>query len=141
MDKLSKKIMKFMRTRGKNTEFTCSLDENWDYCCDCSLRELSQRIRNSEANTISAIKWLADEGWVEFDLLQDRGGEIAIGFHLSHKGLRQKEFNRMARIDFLKKSILTPIAVSFATSVIVSSLWPSLLRWLSGLLEQILQQL
>lgn len=27
MDKLSKKIMKFMRTRGKNTEFTCSLEK------------------------------------------------------------------------------------------------------------------
>lgn len=141
MDKLSRKILKFMRNHGKDTSFTCPLDDGWDFEYEnmCAFADLVQALQDSEPNILSSIKWLSDNGWVEIETLHSSTGDIPVAFRLSHKGIHQKEFNRMARIEFWKKSILTPIIVSLATSVIVSSLWPTLWHWLTDWLKRILR--
>ncbi|MCI8601075.1 MAG: hypothetical protein HFE45_05715 [Oscillospiraceae bacterium] len=93
MDKLSRKILKFMRTHGEGTDFVCPIDDDWGFQYEhmCTFKELVQAIQDSESNILSAIKWLGDNGWVEFETISGNDREIPVAFRLSHKGMHKEE--------------------------------------------------
>lgn len=116
MDKLSKNIMKFMRKKGDNTEFSCSISDDWDEYADVAFHELVDSVKDDPSNISSAISVLIDDEWLEYRTM----GNSPIGIYMTHKGLHQKEYERMAWIDFILKSVFVPVLVSILTSAIVS---------------------
>ena len=61
-----------------------------------------------------------------------------MGFRLSYKGVKYKEFEQDKQKMFWRKSVLTPILVSLATTIVTSLLIPQLpvlLKWLLSLIQ------
>lgn len=64
----------------------------------------------------SQIEYLISNGYLEKCM---RNGKW-VGYNLTHEGRHYKEIQRLENIDFFKKSILVPIAVSILTTLITA---------------------
>lgn len=127
LDKLSKKILYYMRTDTENPSETY-----YDFGDD--LDEMAEKISSDSESVRAAIRYLEKNEYIKFGYTDS---EYAIRFYLDHKGLHRKELLWIEFLEFFQKSILTPIIVAFLTSVITINLWTSLLHWLRTLLLQI----
>jgi hypothetical protein len=81
---------------------------------DCALywsgKGLSDCIPNKFSGELSTIICvLVDEGYLV---------KAGIGYHLTHKGLHPHQYLFIGFKDFFFRSILTPIIVSFATTLL-----------------------
>lgn len=123
MDKLSKKILKYMVKNGKGISYSCSISEDWNDYADTSLSALAEAIKADEDTVLAAVEYLTDEGngYLEYCNMDASWGPHPIGFRLTHRGLHHKEFEREAVRTFIMQSILTPIVVSAITALI--TLW------------------
>lgn len=121
LDKLSKRIIRYMRTSTKTPSETV-------YTFSEDLPTMAEAVSRDEGSIRAALRYLEGEGYVVIE------GFI---FYLDHKGLNRREFVRIEVWDFLRKSVFTPIVVAFLTTILTSHLWPQLWRWLQGLLSAI----
>ena len=129
MDKLSKKILKYMVKNGKGISYSCSISEDWDDYANIGLATLAEAIKADEDTVLAAVEYLTDEGngYLEYCNMDASWGPSPIGFRLTHRGLHYKEFEQEAVRTFITQSILTPIVVSAITALIT--------LWLNGVLN------
>lgn len=124
MDKLCKKILNYLiRASDKPTE------ELYWFGGDTPAAEaISKAVKYPEPEVDSAIRYLIDLGYLDVQ---------SYCFTLNYRGLKYRHFLREEIFIFWKRSILTPIIVSFATTILTATLWPIAWRWLLDLLKSI----
>lgn len=122
MDKLSERIMKFMRKNEESTAYSCSICDDWSEYADTPFYELVDFVRENPDNVSSALSNLVRQGWLEYKSLHSSTGDIHIAVCMTHKGLHQKEYEWMERKDFILKSLLVPVLVSVLTAALVSGI-------------------
>lgn len=117
LDKLSRKILKYMQT---NTSTPC--ERFYDFENDLSV--ISAAVSSDKETVRIAVRYLEENGYIKFIRLPDGR---ATRFHLDHKGLHEKEFRRQEFIRYLEDKWidLFALAVSFAALILsIISLWP-----------------
>lgn len=120
LDKLSKKILKHLQTASSHPS-----DTYYDF--DDDLDAIATSISSDSESVRAAVRFLNAQGFIKYGYTQS--GRTYC-FYLDHKGLHQKELNRIAVKEFLMKSILTPIVVAFLTTLFINNLWPGIWQWL-----------
>ena len=123
MDKLSKRILRYMVKHGKSVAYSCSISDDWNDYANTSLSDLAADIKSDEDTVLAAVEYLADEGnkYLEYCNVESSQGAIPIGFRLTHRGLHYKAIQREAVQEFIMQSIFTPIVVSAITALM--TLW------------------
>ena len=101
MDQLSKKIIKALES---SPNYTCMFYVDKEPFSDIAPYPLVS----------AAIKYLTDNGYLDEIVRNER----VIGIILSHKCLHRKYFTWASIKSFLFRSILTPILVSFFTTLV-----------------------
>lgn len=101
MDQLSKKIIKALES---SPNYTCMFYVDKEPFSDIAPYPLVS----------AAIKYLTDNGYLD-EIVRN---EKVIGIKLSHKCLHRKYFTWVSIKSFLFRSILTPILVSFFTTLV-----------------------
>ena len=141
MNKLCKKIIYELQKRNKQfgKDYSCSFPSAFINICDTSLAEFASDIGSSASDVRSAVKYLVDEGYLEYITMHPRsdGSFFPVGIRLSHKGKNSREFDREERKKLLFNSVLIPIAVTLLTNAAVSGLkwlWPQIQQWISNFL-------
>lgn len=134
LDKTSKRILRFACQLPNEELFSIPLSKEWEESGDCSFQSFLSGANLKEEEVRPAIKFLEENGYVEYATLDSPAGEVEVGFSLTHKGIHYKEFNRLEMLDFLIKSIFVPIAVSVITAGIVT--FASYLWTMSGISTQ-----
>lgn len=124
LDKLSKKILKYMQTASTNPS-----ESYYDF--DDDLDDIAASVSSDSESVRAAIRFLKDREYIKYGYTQS--GRLYC-FYLDHKGLHQKEFSWIGIKGFLMKSILTPIVVAFLTTLFVNYLWPTIWHWLKAML-------
>lgn len=119
LDKLSKRIVRYMRTSTDTPGETV-------YTFDEDLPAMAKALSRDEGSIRAALRFLEEKGYV---VIED------FIFYLDHKGLNRREFVRIEIGNFLLKSILTPIVVAFLTTILTVNLWPQVLHWLQEMLS------
>lgn len=114
LDRLSRKIVLYMQTKPEMPSETV-----YDFYDD--LDQIAEELSTDSESVRLAITYLESKGYIDIE------GTI---FFLSHRGLHSKEIALLDLLEFLRNSILVPIAVAFITSVLTTNLWPALWRWL-----------
>lgn len=132
MDKTSKLILDKLISAGKGTDYICAFDDAWANQADIVIDDFAKSLNMRTEDVRAAVRKLKQDGWLEYQQVAKQ--EKPAGFHLSHAGLNYKEIKRIETIKFIKRSILTPIAVSFATTILTVNLWPSIQSMLKSLL-------
>ena len=98
MNKLCKKIIHELQKRSKQSgrDYSCSLPNAFINICDTSLAEFASDIGSPVSDVRSAVKYLVDDGYLEYITMHPRSGSSSspIGVRLSHKGKNSKEFDR-----------------------------------------------
>ncbi len=117
LDRLSRKIVSHMQTQPETPS-----DTIYDFHDD--LDQIAEALSTDSESVRLAITYLEAKGYIEIE------GTI---FFLSHRGLHSKEIALLDFLEFLRNSILVPIAVAFITSVLTTNLWPALWRWLQAM--------
>lgn len=87
----------------------------------------------TQDDVFNLIRHLKKEGYLESITSSSSGSNV--GVCLTHKGTYWKTFRRMEGMEYVKKSILVPIAVAFFTTLLTTHLLPKLLSLLAGLLQ------
>lgn len=118
LDKLSRQIISYMIEHDKESGGFYAFDEDLDIMAE------SLSVDSEDAR--AALRYLESKAYVKIE---------GYTFFLEHRGRRKKEINRLETIDFLLKSILTPIVVAFLTTILTVNLWPRVLHWLQELLS------
>ena len=124
LDKLSKRILKHMQTASSHPS-----DTYYDF--DDDLDAIAAAVSSSSESVRAAVRFLNEQGYIKYGYTQS--GTLYC-FYLDHKGLHQKELDRIAGKEFLMKSILTPVVVAFLTTLFINNLWPGIWHWLKVML-------
>lgn len=120
MDKKSEKVLNYLCAEKEYKEFFYGIANMTN-----DVGEISIRLEMSPEECKAAIDFLETIGYVLFKC--DSAGNIT-SFQLTHIGMNYKVFKRIETIDFVKKSIIVPIAVAFITAILTTgALW--LLGW------------
>lgn len=127
LDKLSIKILEYMNQNENASRKTYDFDDD--------IEQIAFAVGSDYEAVRSAVRYLKEQEYIKFIL---RSNGRADGFYLDHKGLHQKELKALENKDFWRKSILTPILVAFATSLVTVHLLPLILKWLKQMLLQLL---
>lgn len=99
------------------------------------LDDLAKKLSVGTETLRSAINYLHDAGLIDYAKSQSG---MVMGFRLNYRGVKHKEFSQEDRKNFWKQSVLTPVLVSLATTIVTSLLLPQLpvlLRWLLSLIQ------
>ena len=141
MNKLCKKIIRELQKRSKQSgkDYSCSFPNAFLNICDTTLAVFASDIGFSSSDVRSAVKYLVDEGYLEYITMHPHSGgsSMPIGIRLSHKGKNLKEFDREEHKKLLINSVLIPITVTLLTNAVVSGLkwlWPQIQQWISNFL-------
>lgn len=121
LDKLSKRILKYM----------CTADDpsNTYYDFGGDLFRIADAV-SSDAETVrAAVEYLHATGYIRYQ----GPVEKPYSFLLGHLGLHYRERVRRENAQFFRRNVLTPIFVSFVTSIITVNAWPAILRLLQTL--------
>lgn len=137
MDKLAKKILDFAIDTAGTTGKFFSVNPEWDSEADTSFQALVDAVQAPPADVLAAVKYLAENGFVEYRRLNSKHGSINLAFRLTHTGLHYKEISASKTKDLLLKSVALPIAVSMITTLTIDALkwlWPQILQWIIHIL-------
>ena len=125
MDKLSKQILDFaVRTAGITGKFF-SVSPEWDSEADTSFQALVDAVQAPPADVLAAVKYLAENGFVEYRRLNAKHGSIDLAFQLTHTGLHYKEFRHLAARERWTERIIgfvSGVLVTVAGGLILSCL-------------------
>lgn len=109
-----------LKTEEPNT-YSCSLIENWDDFCTISINTLCQSIRQQQSTVLEAIKYLEKNNYIEYNTLKSSTGPVHTGFHLSHKGLHFKEFERIKLKEYVADKWIDFLALAVAIVAFIQS--------------------
>lgn len=110
MDKIGKKIIEFLFSKGKGTEYICRYDEKFE--------NLAVELHISVEDLRAAVRWLESQGFLEY---QRYGNGKVAGFHLSHQGLHWKYFRRRKIMHYIANKWTDYLAVLISLlSLIIS---------------------
>ncbi len=126
MDKLSKKIINNMIATEKSTTYIWAFDENAPYECQGTIVQIADTVNTPVEDVRACIRYLHEQGYVEYQTATTFKEKRNVGFHLSHKGLHSLEFQYLECKRFIMHSILTPIVVSAITTLLLNLLGLSL---------------
>lgn len=126
MDKLSTKILAFAVKAAEHTDKYFSVNPEWDSDANVPFQALVDAAKAPPADVLAAVKYLAENGFVEYRRLHTRNGSaINLAFRLTHTGLHYKEFRFLAaRERWLER------AIGFVSGVLVSVAGGLILAWL-----------
>lgn len=92
MDKLAKKILDFaIKTAGTTGDFF-SVNSQWDSEASVPFDCLVEAAQVPPADVLAAVKYLAENNFIEYRRLNTKKGPINMAFRLTHTGLHYKEF-------------------------------------------------
>lgn len=137
MDKLAKKILDFAIETAETTGNFFSINSEWDSEANVPFELLVKAAQVPPADVLAAVKYLAENNFVEYRRLHARNGNINIAFRLTHTGLHYKEIRLSQTKNLLLKSVALPVAVSFITTLTINALkwlWPQILQWITHIL-------
>lgn len=109
MDKTSRKILKYLKSR--DAEFACNFDDG----LDC----LSAEIQVPTETARAAIRWLKEQGYLEY--IRYTSGGIA-AFHLSHMGRHLAYFTRKALLKYIADKWIDFFALLISLGALTLSL-------------------
>ncbi len=116
LDKLSKKILKYMNEQPQPSDTYYNFDEDLD--------EIAEAVASDSESVRSAVRYLHEQGHIKFAHYND--SNIAACFYLDHKGLHHEEFNRLEAKERWKERFY-----GFVSGVLVSVLASLIILWLS----------
>lgn len=119
MDKTSKLIIRELIKGNKGSEYMCSFDEGWLSESDISIEQLAEKLRTRTEDVRAAVRYLEETGFLEYE---ETSSGLIIGFHLSHKGLNWKYYNRKAIFDYIADKFPDFIAVIISLISLITSI-------------------
>lgn len=119
MDKTSKLIIQELIKGNKGSEYICSFDEGWLSEADISIDQLSERLNMRTEDIRAAVRHLEETGLLEYSEISNG---FIWGFHLSHKGLNWKYYNRKAIFDYIADKFPDFIAVIISLISLITSI-------------------
>lgn len=93
-DKLTKKILRFMASKGANR--FCSLSPEWNNETDIRFEDLCEAVHASENEVSAAISFLKRHDLAKYRSISSRSGPVPIAFCLTHEGLHFREFEMLS---------------------------------------------
>lgn len=122
MDKLSKRILRYMVKTGKTTDFVWSFDQVLIYQCKSSIYELSDRINIPTEDVRACIRYLNEIGYIEYQYTRTSKEHRAVGFHLSHKGLHYKHFRKQEILAYIAEKWIDFLSMLLSLAAIIISI-------------------
>ena len=120
LDKMSRKILCYMIDKSDSTSFIWSFSDVLLYSCSSDIYELANDIQENVEDVRACIRYLKENGFIEYQIAKSSSGSSVVGFYLSHKGLHHSEMFRLQVKSFFMSSILTPIIVALVTSFLAN---------------------
>lgn len=121
MTRQSKSLLKSLITFSEFEENTISFLSDTTYFCFYDDTSKTMDYSKFSKEICGLIQYLADNGYLAYSFENN-----PYHFHLTYKGLHFRKFHWLEIRNFILCSILTPIAVSLATTLLT--------LWLKGLL-------
>ena len=134
MDKLAKKILNFAIDIAGTTDTFFSINPEWDSEATIPFQTLVDAAQVPPSDVLAAVKYLSENGFIEYRRLHAKHGDINLAFRLTHTGLHYKEISASQTKNLLLKSVALPVAVSVITTLAINAmqwLWPLIQQWLS----------
>lgn len=119
MDKTSKLIIQELIKGNKGSEYKCSFDEGWLSEADISIDQLSERLNMRTEDVRAAVRYLIETEFLEYF---KTSSDYIIGFHLAHRGLHWKHYNRKAIFDYIADKFPDFIAVIISLISLITSI-------------------
>ena len=119
MDKTSKLIIQELIKGNKGSEYICCYDNDWLSQSDICIDQLAEKLNIRVEDVKTTVRYLVETEFLEY--LQTSSGHI-IGFHLSHRGLHWKYFNRKAIFDYIANKFPDFIAVIISLISLITSI-------------------
>lgn len=92
MDKTSKKIIHYLKSKECGSNYICRFDNEFN--------ELAESLCIPVEDLRAAVRWLESQGILEYQCYN--GGKIC-GFHLSHIGVNWNYFRRKQLIEYIEE--------------------------------------
>ena len=127
MEKESKKMLKYMLENPICEDGYCMLWDFYDAYCE--------ETGYSEQRVMACMRYLESKGYIRY--CQNQNG-TDVGFELEHKAYQRRALQREVVLEFLIKSVVVPVFVSFATTIVLTHVWPMVKEPLYHLLKPIL---
>ena len=130
MDRLSRKMLAFMKTSDVCKDGYCHFGPFYDAFCPVA--------KCTEQEAMACIRYLESTGYICIG--KDQFG-ASVGFELEHRAHHVFYFSVRDNWHFIRNSVLIPVLVAFFTSVLTADLWPRLRPLLREALTWFLQWL
>lgn len=125
MDKLAKKILDFAIDTAGTTGKFFSVSSRWDSEASVPFDRLVEAAQVPPADVLAAVKYLAENNFIEYSRLNTKKGPINMAFRLTHTGLHYKEFRHLqARERWIERIF------GFVSGVLVTVVGGLILAWL-----------
>ena len=134
LDKLAKKILNFAIDTAGTTDAFFSISSEWESAASIPFQALVDAAQVPSSDILAAVKYLAENSFIEYRRLHTKHGTINLAFHLTHTGLHYKEISASQTKNLLLKSVALPVAVSVITTLAINALqwlWPLIQQWLA----------
>lgn len=120
MDKNSKKILNKLISEGKGTSYVCSFNGSFLGFANIDIHNFSNSIGMDVEDLRAAVRYLHENGYLEYQMLNTSKGKTPCGFHLSHKGLNWRSFRREEILNYIadKWADFFAAAISFVSLII-----------------------
>ena len=125
MDKLSKTILDFAVSTAGTTGKFFSISSEWDSEAAIPFQALVDAAHVPPPDILAAVKYLAENGFVEYRRLHAKHENINVAFRLTHTGLHYKEIRNLAARERWKERI-----IGFISGVLVSVIGGVILSWI-----------
>ena len=118
MDKLSRKILKYMNSAKPDpaAKYYSWLDD------EPGLEEIASAVGETAERTRLAISSLVDLGYIKSN---------RINFYLSNEGLSYREIDRQENRRFLAEHLWLPVLTAFISGVLAVEGFRALIKWIS----------
>lgn len=115
MDKLAKKILNFAIDIAGTTDTFFSINPEWDSEATIPFQALVDAAQVPPSDVLAAVKYLSENGFIEYRRLHAKHGYINLAFRLTHTGLHYKEIRNLAARERWTERI-----IGFISGVLVS---------------------
>lgn len=115
LDKLAKKILNFAIDIAGTTDTFFSINPEWDSEATIPFQTLVDAAQVPPSVVLAAVKYLSENGFIEYRRLHAKHRDINLAFRLTHTGLHYKEFRHLATRERWTERI-----IGFVSGVLVS---------------------
>lgn len=123
LDKTSKKILNYLISQGKGTDFICAFNSAWAGLSNTTIEALAKNLKIPTEDVRAAVRYLKEEGDLEYQYSSSpRGEKRACGFHLSHQGLHYKYFRNQKIKKYIAEKWIDFFALLLSVCALVVSI-------------------